>query len=183
MGKSGKRWCFTVNNFTDNEVELLKKTQAVKYMIVGIECGENGTPHLQGYVRFAKVQRFNAVKKIVGVRAHIEQARGSELQNDEYCRKDGVIAVELGQCNGSIGEKGCKAQTSDTIHKIIQQRVDGVTPVQIAAGPDAVCYFRYKKQIEQAVSDFIQNENVNELKATYTGTTWRLWQLKLIEEL
>ena len=85
--------------------------------------------------------------------------------------------------NASIGEKGCKAQSSDTIHKLIQQRIDGVTPIQIAAGDDVTCYFRYQKQIEKIVSDYIQAENVAELKATYEQTTWRVWQLRLIEEL
>ena len=78
MAKMGKRWCFTLNNFSDREVEVLRNTKGVKYMVVGIECGDNGTPHLQGYVRFNKVTRFNAVKKIVGARAHVEAARGSE---------------------------------------------------------------------------------------------------------
>ena len=78
MAKMGKRWCFTLNSFSDREVEVLRNTKGVKYMVVGIECGDNGTPHLQGYVRFNKVTRFNAVKKIVGTRAHVEAARGSE---------------------------------------------------------------------------------------------------------
>ena len=102
-------------------------------------------------------------------RGHVVQARGSELQNDKYCKKDGVIAVEMGTMNASIGEKGCKAQSSDTLHKIIQQRIDGVTPVQIAAGPDIVLYFRYQKQIEKAVADYIQAENVAELVNTFWG--------------
>ena len=129
------------------------------------------------------MQRLNAVKKIVGPRAHVVQARGSEVQNDEFCRKDGVIAVELETMNASIGEKGCKAQTGDVIHKLIQQRLDGVTPIQIAAGDDVVLYFRYQKQIEKTVADYQQAQNVAELKATYESTTWRVWQLRLIEEL
>ena len=92
-------------------------------------------------------------------------------------------AVEIGQCNASIGERGCKAQTSDTIHKIIQQRLDGNAPWEIAAGPDVVCYYRYVKQIKKTVSDFKQNGNVQDLQATYKDCTWRLWQLKLTEEL
>ncbi|KAI0232162.1 hypothetical protein LSAT2_017480, partial [Lamellibrachia satsuma] len=85
--------------------------------------------------------------------------------------------------NASIDEKGCKAQTSDTIHKIIQQRLDVNAPWEIAAGPDVVFYYRYVKQIEKTVADFKQATNMTELQATYSGTTWRLWQLKLVEEL
>lgn len=63
------------------------------------------------------------------------------------------------------------------------KEADDVTPVQIAAGDDVVCYFGYQQQIEITVANYIQAENVAELKATYESTTWRVWQLRLIEEL
>ncbi|KAI0212790.1 Para-Rep C1 [Lamellibrachia satsuma] len=130
-----------------------------------------------------KLYRFNAIKKAISPRAHIEQARGTELQNDEYCKKDGVIAIERGNMNPHVGDKGCRAQTSDTIHKIIQQRIDGITPLQIAAGDDVALYYRYAKMIEQTVSQYKQKENIETMQNQYLKTNWRLWQLKLIEEL
>ena len=127
----GKRYCFTINNWTDADIARLKKIDC-KYMVVGVEVGENGTPHLQGYVRFTKQQRFNAAKRQIGQRAHIEAARGNEMQNDEYCRKGGVIALEKGTMNPAVGAKGCKAQATDVIHKLIQQRISGMSPERCA---------------------------------------------------
>ena len=58
----GRRWCFTLNNWHDSDVESLKKMTDIKYMIVGIEVGEKGTPHMQGYVRVKTSICFNTVK-------------------------------------------------------------------------------------------------------------------------
>jgi len=46
---------------------------------------ENGTPHIQGYVRKAK-KRFNSVEQILGLRVQIEPAKGYEGQNEDYCK-------------------------------------------------------------------------------------------------
>lgn len=127
--------------------------------------------------------RFNAVKKILGMRAHIEAARGTELENDEYCRKDGVIAVETGTMNPEISAKGCKAQATETVHKLIALRLKGVSPVTIAASDDVICYYKYERMIEKTVAKFNQEKNVLQLKADYVNINWRLWQLKLIEYL
>ena len=150
-------------------------------MIVGVEVGKNGTPHLQGYFRRAKKMRFNAVKKMLGPCAHIEQARGSELQNDEYCRKNGVIAVEIGTMNGSVGEKGCSSATSDTVRMLIEMRADGITLANIAAGAHILCYMKYAKQIETIANKIKLTRNINGMKTTYPDVLWRVWQLKLIE--
>ena len=179
---NGKRWCFTLNNWTDADVARLKKVNC-KYMVVGVEVGDKGTPHLQGYVRLTKSTRFNAVKKLIGPRAHIEPARGTELENDKYCRKDGVIALEMGTMNPEISAKGCKAQTTETIHHLIALRIKGVSVATIAASDDVVAYYKYERMIEKTVAEYKQEKNILELKETYVDINWRLWQLKLIEYL
>lgn len=65
-----------------------------RYHIVGFEKGENNTPHLQGYIAFNRVTRFNSLKHILE-RAHWETARSSEAVNIKYCSKDGDY-VEYG---------------------------------------------------------------------------------------
>jgi len=89
----GKRYCFTLNNYTDEEYEAVLSWD-VKYLIVGKEVGESGTPHLQGYVIWATTKRLAAMKKL-NCRAHWELARGSTDQNVEYCSK-GEDFVEKG---------------------------------------------------------------------------------------
>ena len=164
------------------DLEKLKKIPC-KYMVVGVEVGENGTPHLQGYVRLNNKIRFNALKKLIGQRAHIEQAKGSELENDDYCRKDGVIAYETGTMIPELNARGVKAQATETIHKLIALRLKGVSPVTIAASDDVCCYFRYEKMIEKTVAMYEQEKNILDMKADYVNINWRLWQLKLVEYL
>lgn len=54
-----------------------------------------GMPHLQGYVKFPKRLRANQLKEMFkgvededGNRVHLEVARGSPEQNEEYCTKE-----------------------------------------------------------------------------------------------
>ena len=92
------RICFTLNNYSAEEeaqIVNLKNDERIKYMIVGREVGESGTPHLQGYIRRRGGQKFNAWKRMLP-RAHIEQCRGTEEQNKDYCSKEGDICIEHG---------------------------------------------------------------------------------------
>lgn len=91
-----RAWCFTINNWCEDELAALGECGA-EYLIVGKECGEqNETPHLQGYVRWANARHFDRVKKLLGERAHIEEAKGSPQQNIEYCSKE-EVALEIGE--------------------------------------------------------------------------------------
>lgn len=84
-----KRWCFTRNNYDDDEVETLEtlfKLHSIEY-IFGEEVGEEGTPHLQGYIE-APV-KIRPVEKLGLKKYHWERAKGNRMSNMEYCSKDG----------------------------------------------------------------------------------------------
>ena len=49
----------------------------VKYLVYQHEIGENGTHHLQGFVRFVKKKRLTQLKKLEKT-IHWEQRRGTE---------------------------------------------------------------------------------------------------------
>lgn len=86
---NGRRYCFTLNNYSDAEQESLRQlAQDVKYLVFGREVGESGTPHLQGFVVFRTSTRFVAAKRAIGNRAHLELARGTSAQASLYCKKD-----------------------------------------------------------------------------------------------
>lgn len=99
--KRAREWCFTLNNWTeeeykhivdtiDEDIELPNgTTKKYEYYIIGKETGENGTPHLQGFVKFSNARSFNSVRKLFGNRAHVEQCKGNAYQNFTYCSKDG----------------------------------------------------------------------------------------------
>lgn len=77
-----------------------------KYIIVGAEVGDQGTPHLQGYVYFKTAKTISAAKKYIGKRAHIEICRGTPEQNIQYCSKESNIVIESGTKPQSSKEKG-----------------------------------------------------------------------------
>ena len=93
-----RRYCFTLNNWTDAEyanlASLLSQENVVSYGVVGKEIGEQGTPHLQGFVIFKSPQRLDAVRSLIP-RAHLEVARATSEQASGYCKKDGDF-VEFG---------------------------------------------------------------------------------------
>lgn len=91
-----KRWCFTLNNYTEKEhTDLIEwcGSNGSKY-IIGEEMGENKTPHLQGYINLIKKSRLSALKKI-NHRIHWEQCKGSEDDNINYCSKDGKYKTNI----------------------------------------------------------------------------------------
>lgn len=87
-----KYFVYTLNNYTDDELEQLRSlgtNENVVYHVHGREVGENGTPHLQGYIEFSRRLRLNQVKDLCGDRAHFESRRGTPQQARDYCVKDG----------------------------------------------------------------------------------------------
>ena len=83
-------WCFTINNYTDEEFNKLQHVDC-QYIVYGIEKGESGTPHLQGYVHYKNQVRPSTVKATIGTRAHIEARKGTVAEAVDYCKKDGTF--------------------------------------------------------------------------------------------
>lgn len=95
-----KRWCFTLNNYTDEDLQHLKEViteESCLYAIIGKEVGENETPHLQGFVNLKVKKRLSAMKTLISPRAHLERAMGSGAENEKYCGKDGDIYLTIGE--------------------------------------------------------------------------------------
>ena len=93
------RICFTLNNPTTEDIEEIeylvdKNDKSINYLVVGNEIGENGTNHLQGFIRIEAKPKDCGVNFWrnyfkFGKRAHFESARGTDDQNKEYCQKEG----------------------------------------------------------------------------------------------
>lgn len=84
---SSDNWCFTLNNYKEDDFDNILKNPNFKYVVVGREVGESGTPHLQGFLIYKNKCRFSAIKKILP-QAHIEAARGDAYTAAKYCMKD-----------------------------------------------------------------------------------------------
>lgn len=57
-----RAWCFTLNNYSEKEYETIKGVSC-RYIVVGKEVGDSGTPHLQGYIEFDNPRVMAGVKK------------------------------------------------------------------------------------------------------------------------
>lgn len=86
-----RNYCWTLNNWTDEECEVLRTPGRWRYIVWGREVGEEGTPHLQGYIELSKPQRITGIKKWGGpyARMHLETRRGTRLEAKNYCLEDG----------------------------------------------------------------------------------------------
>ncbi|GAC77796.1 replication protein, partial [uncultured marine virus] len=103
-----KAWCFTLNNYTENElgalVQLFSTLTDKYFYIVGEEIGEQGTPHLQGYIekktgRFRPLPLFEVKRNNVQC-MHFEKAKGNRTQNYKYCSKGQEICNQhLATCD------------------------------------------------------------------------------------
>lgn len=104
---AAKNWCFTLNNYNDEQVEHLRRAfeeaQAV-YMVFGRERGENGTPHLQGFLQLGVRRRLGQLRNTFSDQAHWEIARGTPQEAARYCKKDGDFE-ELGAILGGSGRR------------------------------------------------------------------------------
>lgn len=94
-----KNWVFTLNNYLEEDKSKLNllgdDKELISYLIYGEEVGEEGTPHLQGYVSFIKRLSMKKVKTLLGPRYHLEVMKGNPKQAADYCKKDNKY-VEFG---------------------------------------------------------------------------------------
>lgn len=87
-----RRWCFTINN---PSIEILKRLKVesgwnkryFKFVILQLEKGESGTPHIQGYCVFHNPVRLSSLRKHISDQGHYEVAKGSTQDNIKYCSK------------------------------------------------------------------------------------------------
>lgn len=81
-----KYWCFTLNNYTSQDIDMFKNSDSsiVPKLLFQQEKGESGTPHLQGVLMFSTKKRPFSVfsnKKI-----HWEKCRKVDA-SIAYCQK------------------------------------------------------------------------------------------------
>jgi hypothetical protein len=88
-----RSYCFTINNPEFEDFLAVEEIQC-RYIIYGLETGESGTPHIQGYLELEKPQKLATIKKVLK-RAHLEKRMGTREQAKDYCMKDGEY-VERG---------------------------------------------------------------------------------------
>lgn len=129
QGAAGRArsWCFTLNNPDEPYPEF--DDTWMKYLVYQLEEGEEGTPHLQGYVQCSNARKLHLMKEWLPT-AHFEIARGSPAQNVAYCTK---LASRQGG-PWVYGEEPAQGKRSDWVgmRDAIKEWVEaGLTDAQI----------------------------------------------------
>lgn len=81
-----RSWVFTVNNWTPEQYDMLMAMEC-RYMIIGKEMGDQGVPHLQGYVVFRNQVYHRTLNG--RLRCYWAVALGDPDDNYAYCTKGG----------------------------------------------------------------------------------------------
>lgn len=80
-------WTITLNNPNDHP-PIEDNFKYVRFLEYQLEIGENGTPHLQGYVQFYKSMGIKGIKNMLKNQAlHLEPQMGTSEQAIHYIRK------------------------------------------------------------------------------------------------
>jgi len=99
MPEQCRRMCFTLNNYSEKEVddliEFFEVNADITDVIMAKEVGEGGTPHIQGYFGSTKKVRFTVLKKL-SPRTHWIVAKGDAATNLVYCSKGENIVFKRG---------------------------------------------------------------------------------------
>nr|QKV51325.1 putative replication associated protein [Crucivirus sp.] len=91
-------WCFTWNNYPiDYKEKLAKLLPHASFMVYGLEVGDKcHTPHVQGYVRFAKGKAATTLHNIIE-KCYFVPAKGDDQANLAYCSKQDPDFFQYGE--------------------------------------------------------------------------------------
>lgn len=111
MQRSVKRFCITDNTCNYDFWRNLH----CRYIIAGQEkAPQTNKLHLQIYVEFDTARRLSTFIRAVQF-AHIEIARGTQRQNIDYCKKDGLFAERGTPLPGSGGHNKARITLDDYV--------------------------------------------------------------------
>lgn len=166
----GKNWCFTLNNYTEHDVEKLQKVveeEKCSYIVFGKEIGESGTPHLQGFIYFDKRVYLTEIRRLISDKAHYELAR-LVPNSIEYCKKDGDVFEA-----GVEPSKQGKRTDLDEFKKDVQ---NGLLNFKEIREKHSLIYAKYKSFVMEYVTD-------NAPRRNFPDYPLHDWQEELLEKL
>jgi len=145
MSQRPRAICFTLNNWSEPErVSIIANQSEFVYLIFQPEVGSNGTPHLQGYACRANPTTFKKWKELLGTRIHWEIARGTAVQNREYCSKVESRAGDLFE-HGVLPQQG---ERSD-LRAIVEAAKDQSNSLRDIVDVDAMAFVQHYRGIER----------------------------------
>lgn len=95
--RGSRRYCFTLNNWTESNWKELSTLNWVTYLCMAKEIAPTTkTPHLQGYFELKNAKTISAIKKLLNTcpHIHLEAAIANGDKNKKYCSKSITIEVD-----------------------------------------------------------------------------------------
>jgi len=140
-GQRVSRVTFTLNNWTQAEYDdLVARAPTFKWIIIGKEVAESGTPHLQGAIVFGGQVSFSTLKLWPGLqRAHIEPMVKDPHFSLVYCSKEDTAPF----ISGELPEPGKRSdvaaaveriQAGDSLQQLAASAANGVAIVKFSKG-------------------------------------------------
>lgn len=175
MSKGSRSWCFTINNYTEDERDALRNGKYA-YMVFGYERGDEGTPHLQGYVHLQDTKTLSAMKKVMP-RAHLEIRKGTVDQAVEYCKKEGDYE-EFGKKPMSQKEKG---EENKKRWRVINEKAKEGDEAWLQEHEPHVYHtglatFRSHKKAKTTPLDYVDTPHEWLVGPTGTGKSKKVWE-------
>ncbi len=89
MFVQSKNWCFTDFELLDWS-KIYMGDDNIRYVCWGTEvCPKTKKKHYQGWIQVDKKKRLGGMKKLCqSKKIHLESCRGTENENEKYCKKD-----------------------------------------------------------------------------------------------
>lgn len=160
-----RRFVFTLNNYTSEELEAIKEIPC-KWMVVGKEIGEStATPHLQGAVVLHTQKEFSNLKTLPGLeRAWFQEMQGTPAQSLAYCTKQDSSFFT----KGTIPQQGKRNDLVDVVNDV---RV-GKSLREIAdSDSGAVAILRYSKGLNVLRDLYRPHQRVAPIICWFYGPT------------
>lgn len=168
--KQARNYCFTDFELLRWEHIFETHKDKIRYVCWGTEkCPSTHKVHYQGWIQFHTKRTLGGVKKIVNSKKiHLESCRGSEFDNEKYCKKDGNYK--------SLGKFIKQGQRTD-LEKIYQDIKEGKKLEDIWNDEDGFkTYCQYRNGIKDAKEHFdkVNRKEFRKVKVNYcfgpTGT-------------
>lgn len=185
MSKRSKRWCLTWNNYPNNWLtkfdtkkegswENQEPKNVITYMCLGEEIGEQGTPHIQGYIELKKRMTLKSLKKWIGVPTiHWEISKGSAQQNIEYCSKDNKVFT--------TGDPMKQGKRND-LESMVDAIKEGVTDQELIE-QHTKTFAKYHKFADRVRTTFRNEENRKKMKEAIDKVELYEWQENALDKL
>lgn len=182
-----RRWAFTWNNYTEDNVNELKclGPDKVNYLVFGFEiCPSTGTKHLQGYVEFSCSLQGSTVKSRldpIGKTKSPVSVRGADKvreANINYCKKSKTKDPERSPPWFEIVHKETKPGKRtdfERAHEFIQKNPN----MSEFAEEFPEMAIKYRSGIQGLVTDVNRYISISRVKSAFENVNLRGWQKEL----